>query len=108
MNEFAVLAAVAACVMLFVVAEIAAAALPLVLVIALVPPHQREELAKLLAACDSSRKLRLWTALRAAVKARRLERDRDPDLNTHGDLEAAFTKARDHAPANRPQSPAGR
>jgi len=77
MNEFAVLAAVATLVILVVLAEIAAAALPLIIVITLVPPHERPELAAVLAACDSSRKLRLWAALQAAVKARRLRRRRD-------------------------------
>ena len=43
----------------------------------------------MLAACDSSRKLRLWAALRAAVKARR--RAKDPHLNPPGaDREAGF------------------
>ena len=71
MNQFAVLAAVATLVALFVLAEIAAAVLPLILVVALVPPEQRQELASVLAACDSSRRLRMWPALRAAVEARR-------------------------------------
>ncbi|HEU4349953.1 MAG TPA: hypothetical protein VFR35_19420 [Actinoplanes sp.] len=70
------LAAVAALVMLFVLAEIAAAVLPLIIVMTLVPPEQRHELAEVLAACDSSRKIRLWTSLRAAVKARRTQHDR--------------------------------
>lgn len=75
MNQFAVLAAVAALVMLFVFAEVAAAVLPLIVVLAVVPPGQRRELAELIAACDSSRRLRLWRALRVAVKARRRARN---------------------------------
>ena len=71
MNNPAVLVAVAAVVVLIVLTEIAAAALPLLIVLTFVPPHEREQLAGLLAACDSSRKLRLWTALHVAVKASR-------------------------------------
>ena len=76
MNEFAVVAAVAVLVMLFVIAEIAAAVLPLIIVVALVPPEERHGLAELLAATDSSRRLRLWPALRVAVAARRNQRQR--------------------------------
>ncbi|GIE91313.1 hypothetical protein [Actinoplanes regularis] len=54
-----------------VLTELVAAALPVIIVIAMVPPHEREGLARLLAACDSSRRLRLWTALRLAVRDRR-------------------------------------
>jgi hypothetical protein len=54
-----------------ILTELVAAALPVIIVIAVVPPEEREGLARLLAACDSSRKLRLWPALRAAVQARR-------------------------------------
>ena len=115
-NEFAVLAAVAALVMLFVLAEIAAAVLPLIIVLALVPPDQRRDLAEVLAAYDSSRKLRLWPALRAAVRARRRTGDRN--LNPGRDREAPFDLARDRMSAvnpprrhdpdvDRPQSPAG-
>jgi hypothetical protein len=64
--------AVAAVVILIVLTELLAAALPLLIIITLVPEHERQQLAGLLAACDSSRKLRLWTALDVAVKARRL------------------------------------
>jgi hypothetical protein len=56
---------------LIIVTEVVAAVLPLVLVIVLVPHEQRRELAELLATVDSSRRLRLWTALRLAVMARR-------------------------------------
>jgi hypothetical protein len=117
MNDFAILAAVAALVMLFVLAEIAAAVLPVIIVVALVPPEEREGLAKVIAACDSSSKLRVWSALRVAVSARRTERQQraDANLNRHGDLNAAFGRAggdntgmpapRSH---DRPSSPAGR
>jgi hypothetical protein len=123
-NQFAVLAAIAALVMLFVLAEIAAAVLPLIIVLTLVPPAERQALAELMAACDSSHKLRLWTALRAAVKARRIRRLRahrsgtDSTMNRPGGLETPFDRARDnHLPVNpagarepsndQPQSPAG-
>ena len=96
MNEFAVLAAVATLVMLFVLAEIAAAVLPLIIVMTLVPPEQRDALARVLAACDSRRRLRFWPALRAAVKARRqAAAAKDPDLNPPGaDREAGFRAVR--------------
>jgi hypothetical protein len=93
MNEFPVLAAIAALVMVFILAEIAAAVLPLIIVMTLVPPEQRDALARVLAACDSSRKVRLWAALRAAVRARRQAEDRD--RNPPGrDVEAGFGTAR--------------
>jgi hypothetical protein len=65
-----VLAAIGA---LFVVllVELTAAVLPIVIVILLVPPEERCDLAEVLAAADSRRRLRLWRALRAAVKVRR-------------------------------------
>lgn len=57
--------------MILVLTELVAAALPVLIVIAMVPPEEREGLARLLAACDSSRRLRLWPTLRLAVRARR-------------------------------------
>jgi hypothetical protein len=102
MNEFAVLAAVAALVLLFVLAEVIAAVLPLIIVVTLVPPEQRRELAELLAACDSSRRLRIWPALRAAVRARRQTRDRN--LNVPGDREASFDLAQAGGPINAPRT----
>lgn len=90
MNEFSVLVAVAALVVLLVFSEIVAAALPIIIVVALVPPQERDDLAKVLAACDSSRRLRLWPALRTAVEARR----RDLLRNAAGDREAPFSGAR--------------
>jgi hypothetical protein len=101
MSEFAVLAAVAALVMLFVLAEIAAAVLPVIIVVALVPPEERATLAELIAAADSSRRLRLWPALRVAVAARRLDRAR----NQHRPENQ--WKQRDTDVSATPQSPAG-
>lgn len=72
MNGLVVIVAMGA-LAIIVLTELVAAALPVVIVIALVPPEERESLAKLLAACDSSRKLRLWPALRLAVRARRAQ-----------------------------------
>lgn len=101
MNEFSVLVAVAALVILLVLSEIVAAVLPVVIVVTLVPPHEREDLARLLAACDSSRRLRLWPALRTAVEARRRARRRahrrDPLRNAAGDRDAPFSGARNGA-----------
>jgi hypothetical protein len=71
MNELAVVVAVAAVVVLIVVMELAAAVLPVLIVVTMVPPHERPALAECLAAADSSRRLRVWPALRAAVRARR-------------------------------------
>nr|WP_296074745.1 hypothetical protein [uncultured Actinoplanes sp.] len=71
MNTLALVGGTAALVILVAVSEIIAAAVPLLIVITLVPPHEREGLARLLAVCDSSRRLRMWAALRVAVKARR-------------------------------------
>src|SRR4051812_41455731 len=65
---------VAVLVFLVVATELIAAVLPLLIVVLLVPPEERHGLAELLAATDSSRRLRLWPALRAAVKARRAAR----------------------------------
>ncbi|MEV6850858.1 hypothetical protein [Actinoplanes sp. NPDC051411] len=52
--------------------ELIAAVLPVIVVVAMVPPEERHGLAEVLAAADSRRlRLRLWRALRVAVKARR-------------------------------------
>jgi len=67
-------AIVAFLVLLFILTELAAAVLPLVIVIVLVPPQDREALARVIAACDTSRKLRIWSALRLAVVLSRQER----------------------------------
>jgi putative exporter of polyketide antibiotics len=58
-------------VLLFMVTEVVAAAIPLLIVITLVPVEERRGLAEVLAAADHSRRLRLWSALRLAVKAGR-------------------------------------
>ncbi|MEU4690331.1 hypothetical protein [Actinoplanes sp. NPDC023714] len=72
MTGFLVIVAVVA-LAIIVVVELVSAVLPMVIVIAMVPPHERDGLARLLAVCDSSRRLRLWPALRLAVQARREE-----------------------------------
>lgn len=51
--------------------EMLAAVLPLLIVVIFVPPCERAELAAVLAAADSSPKLRFWSAANAAVLARR-------------------------------------
>lgn len=73
MTDYTIIVAVGA-LALIILTELVAAALPMVIVIAMVPPEEREALARLLAVCDHSRKLRLWPALRMAVRARRGER----------------------------------
>jgi putative exporter of polyketide antibiotics len=73
-RETLMVLAVVGLVLVVIAAEIIAAVLPILIVITLVPPEERPALAELLAAADSSRRLRLWTALRVAVKARRTER----------------------------------
>jgi len=70
MSELAVFAVVAVLVFLFILAELVAAALPMIIVLMFVPPEERPGLARLLAAVDRSRRPRLWPALRAAVRAR--------------------------------------
>jgi hypothetical protein len=98
MNEFALLVAVAVLVASLVLSEIVAAVLPIIIVVVLIPPQERDDLARLLAACDSSRRLRLWSALRTAVEARRRARRRahrrDPLRNAAGDREGPFSGAR--------------
>jgi len=74
MTSLAVVATVAGLVAFLIVSEVVAAVLPLVIVVAFVPPEERRGLAELLAATDSSRRLRLWPALRAAATARRSRR----------------------------------
>lgn len=57
-------------VVLVLVVELLAATVPMLIVITMVPPEEREALARVLAAADSSRRLRLWPALRAAIAGR--------------------------------------
>jgi hypothetical protein len=64
--------------------------------------------AKVIAACDSSRKLRVWSALRLAVTARRAQRRRreDVNLNRHADLNDAFRwTGEGNAEVNAPLTP---
>jgi hypothetical protein len=90
-NEFVLVLTVAAVVMLFLLAEITAATLPLLIMIIMVPPEERPALAQLVAAIDSSHKLRLWTTLRAAVIARR----QTCKCGMHVGGNAAFARSRD-------------
>jgi hypothetical protein len=78
MNDLVVVAAVAALVVLIVMVELAAAVLPVLIVVTMVPPGERQGLAELMAAADSSRRLRVWSALRLAVAARRRALTRSP------------------------------
>jgi len=63
--------AVTVSVLLIILTELLTAVLPIIIVLAAVPPEERHGLAELIAAADSSRRLRLWPALRVAVRARR-------------------------------------
>jgi hypothetical protein len=74
MREIILVFAVAGVVVIVVLTEVAAAALPILIVVLLVPPEERADLAELIAATDSSRRLRFWPALRVAVAARRAAR----------------------------------
>jgi hypothetical protein len=105
MNEFSVLVAVAVLVTLLVLSEIAAAVLPLIIVVTLVPPEERDDLARVLAACDSSRRLRLWPALRTAVEARRRARRQDPLRNATGDPGPAYAWTGNGGPVVNPPRP---
>ena len=101
---------IALLVLLFVLSEIVAAVLPLVIVLMAVPAREREALARVLAALDSSRRLRLWTTLRFAVTMRRQERRlareaaaaRDPRRNPYAHLNAHFAELPGDAPLNQP------
>lgn len=74
MRENILVLVVAAVVVTVVLTELATATLPILIVVLLVPPEERADLAELVAAIDSSRRLRLWPALRVAVAARRAVR----------------------------------
>jgi hypothetical protein len=92
-------------VILVVLSELAAAVLPLIIVLTCVPERERDALARVLAAVDSSRRLRVWPALRLAVALRRQERRvsreaRDPHRNPYAHLEAHFAQLPDEAPVN--------
>jgi hypothetical protein len=72
MSTFAAVIAIAVLVSLIIIVELVAAVVPIIVIVTLVPAEERIALAQLLANADSSRRLRLWPALRAAVIARRL------------------------------------
>ncbi len=74
MDGLVIVLVVAGLVGLVVLVELAAAVLPILIVVTLVPPEERSGVAELIAAADSSRRLRLWPALRVAVDARRASR----------------------------------
>ncbi|MBL7261943.1 hypothetical protein [Paractinoplanes lichenicola] len=74
--EYTIFAIVAGVTVLCICVELLAAVIPLLVVLTFVPPEERPALAAVLAATDSSRRLRLWPALRVAVEARRLSRRR--------------------------------
>jgi hypothetical protein len=87
--------------------EIVSAVLPLIIVLTCVPERERETLARVLSALDSSRRLRLWPALRLAVTLRRQERRqaraaRDPRRNPYAHLNEHFAGMPDEAPLNPP------
>ncbi|MFI1995553.1 hypothetical protein [Actinoplanes sp. NPDC020271] len=71
MSAVALIGPVAAIIVFFLVTELLLAILPLLLVITLVPPHERPDLAAVLAAADKSPRWRFWAELRTAVAARR-------------------------------------
>ncbi|SNT64157.1 hypothetical protein SAMN05421812_116123 [Asanoa hainanensis] len=77
MEHIALVGMIGAFVGVVVVVELAAAVLPLVIILAYVPPGERAALTELIAATDSSRRLRVGRALRLAVAARRVARARD-------------------------------
>jgi hypothetical protein len=75
-----IVVAVALVVLFFLVVELAAAIAPILIIVTLVPREDRPALAHLLSQIDSSRRLRLWPALRAATAHRRhLLSGRPPD-----------------------------
>jgi hypothetical protein len=78
MRELLVVAIVGVLVLVVALTEIAAATLPVLIVVLLVPPEERAGLAEVIAAADSSHRLRLWRALRMAVAARRAARSGCP------------------------------
>jgi hypothetical protein len=98
---------VAVLVLVIVLSEIVAAVLPLIIVLAVVPDRERDALARVLAAIDSSRRLRVWSALRLAVTLRRQEIEqarvaRDPRLNPYAHLNAYFAEQPGDAPLTAP------
>ncbi|MFC7279153.1 hypothetical protein ACFQS1_34765 [Paractinoplanes rhizophilus] len=107
MTSTALAGIIAALVLLLILSEIVAAVLPLILVLTFVPAPERESLARVLAALDSSRRLRLWTSLRFAVAVRRQEREvvraaRNPKHNPYAQLNEHFAGIPADAPVNEP------
>ncbi|BFU47412.1 hypothetical protein KRMM14A1004_56490 [Krasilnikovia sp. MM14-A1004] len=70
-SQRAIVLTVGALVLGFVVAEIVAAILPLIIVMKLVPPEDRNNLASLLAAADRSNRWSIWPSLFLAARNRR-------------------------------------
>ncbi|MCM4084775.1 hypothetical protein [Paractinoplanes hotanensis] len=105
---FTLLAGIVALIVLLVVlSEIVAAVIPLIIVLTCVPVGERDALARVLAALDSSRRLRVWSALRLAVTLRRQEIEharvaRDPRMNPYSHLNAYFAEPSAAAPVNPP------
>ncbi|WP_436529077.1 hypothetical protein [Actinoplanes sp. HUAS TT8] len=76
MSPVVLIGLVTALVAFVVMTELLAAALPLLIVIVLVPAHERPALAAVIAAADHRRRLRFWPALRTATAARRIQAGR--------------------------------
>jgi hypothetical protein len=74
MEHIALIATVGSFVGFVVLVELAAAVLPLVIILAFVPPHEREVLAEIVGATEVARRLPIGRALHLAVMARRAER----------------------------------
>ena len=96
---------VALLVFAIILSEVVSAVLPLIIVLTCVPERDREALARVLAALDSSRRLRAWPALRLAVAMRRQERRvaraaRDPRRNPYAHLNEHFANMPGDAPLN--------
>lgn len=82
MRDILLVAIVATTVVSIGLIELIAAVVPLIVVVLIVPPEQRQDLAAVIAAADSSRRLRLWPALRVAVRARRHARAKTAPLRS--------------------------
>lgn len=98
---------VALIVVLIVLSEILAAVIPLIIVLTCVPAEERDGLARVLAAIDSSRRLRAWSALKLAVTLRRQELEharmaQDPLRNPYTHLNAHFANLPGDTPLNPP------
>ncbi|MCO8275972.1 hypothetical protein M1L60_35880 [Actinoplanes sp. TRM 88003] len=98
---------VALIVVLIVLSEILAAVIPLIIVLTCVPAAERDGLARVLAVIDSSRRLRVWSALKLAVVLRRQEIEQartaqDPLRNPYAHLNDHFANLPGDAPLNPP------